>query len=60
LAPATIQTGLSDAAFTEIVSGLEEGAAVVTGMALTSTTPKANGTSTNPFMPKLPTRGQKK
>jgi len=57
-----VQTGLADAAFTEIVSGAAEGDVVVTGFALTSTqagTPPAAATPSNPFMPKMPPGGKR-
>lgn len=57
-----VQTGLADAAFTEIVSGAVEGEVVVTGVALTSTKaapPAAAATPGNPFMPKMPPGGKR-
>lgn len=59
LEPVSVQTGLSDSAFTEIVSGLEEGVIVATG---TSLVPAASASSgvTNPFVPKMPPRGNKR
>lgn len=57
-----VQTGLADAAFTEIVSGVPEGEVVVTGLALTSTkagTPAAAATPSNPFMPRMPPGGKR-
>jgi hypothetical protein len=61
LEPVPVQTGLSDAAFTEIVSGIAEGTVVVTGVALTPAGGATTGaTSTNPFMPKVPRHGEKR
>jgi len=55
-----VQTGLSDAAFTEIVSGVDEGALVVTGPALVVPASKSAGAATtNPFMPKIPAHGKR-
>lgn len=57
-----VQTGLADAAFTEIVSGVPEGEIVVTGLALTSAkpgAPAASATPSNPFMPKMPPGGKR-
>jgi HlyD family secretion protein len=56
-----VQTGLSDATFTEIISGISAGQVVVTGPALTAAPAKSTGaTSTNPFMPKMPPKGSKR
>jgi HlyD family secretion protein len=61
LEPASVHTGLSDSAYTEIVSGIDEGAVVATG---TSLLPASAGTSspvTNPFVPRMPgPRGTKR
>lgn len=57
-----VRTGLADAAFTEIVSGVSEGEVVVTGLALTSHkagAPAAAATPSNPFMPKMPGGGKR-
>lgn len=55
-----VRTDLSDAAFTEIMSGVEEGTVVVTGIALLPAGQSSATTPTNPFMPKMPGRGQKR
>jgi HlyD family secretion protein len=60
LEPVPVQTGLSDAAFTEIVSGISEGTVIVTGVALTPGGATTGATSTNPFMPKVPRHGEKR
>jgi HlyD family secretion protein len=53
-----VRIGLGDAAHTEIVSGLPDGAIVVTGVALT--TGAAAATKVNPFVPKMPPHGTKR
>ena len=55
--PTRIVTGLSDGQYTEVVSGLAEGARVITGVA----TPARAGASpspgtTNPFNPQMQRR----
>jgi len=57
-----VRTGLSDAAFTEIVAGVTDGTAVVTGIALTPAKSggSAPASTSNPFMPKMPPSGQKR
>jgi len=57
-----VQAGLSDAAYTEIVSGVSDGTAVVTGIALTPARGggAASAATSNPFMPKMPSTGQKR
>lgn len=55
LEPIVVQTGLSDSAYAEIVSGAEEGAVVATGISLLPATgTSAGGATTNPFMPRMP------
>ena len=51
---------MSDAAFTEITSGLEDVPAVITGVALLPAGAASASTPTNPFMPKMPGHGQKR
>lgn len=57
-----VRTGLNDAAFTEILSGVEEGTMIATGISLIPAKDASNsGTPTNPFMPKMPAgRGTKR
>jgi HlyD family secretion protein len=49
-----VRTGLADGGYTEILSGLEEGAVVATGTSTTAPAPSGT-TSTNPFLPRPPT-----
>lgn len=53
LVETTVQTGLSDSLRTEIVSGLDEGAVIATGISLIQASTDAQAT-TNPFAPKMP------
>jgi hypothetical protein len=55
LTATTARTGLSDSSFTEILSGVDEGAVVATGTSTTAPAPAAGGTATNPFVPRPPT-----
>ncbi len=54
LSPVAVETGLSDSAYSEIVSGIEEGATVITGIAPVGEAAGDEATR-NPFMPRLPT-----
>jgi HlyD family secretion protein len=60
LEPVIVRTGLSDSAFTEIVSGLEEGSIVATGTSLLPASGATTSGVTNPFVPKMPPRGTKR
>ena len=57
LVPTPVQTGLADASFTEIVSGLAEKAVVVTGTTTAQASAASQGTATNPFGPPRPKSG---
>lgn len=46
-----VKTGLTDTTYTEILSGIDEGAVVATGLALTLDTKQS---ATNPFVPRMP------
>lgn len=48
-----VQTGLGDSAYTEIVSGLDAGAVVATGISLLPAEDSSSAT-TNPFVPRMP------
>ena len=50
-----VQTGLGDSAYTEIMSGLDEGAVVATGISLIPAAGSSSAT-TNPFVPRMPAR----
>ena len=51
----TVRTGLSDSTYTEILSGLEEGAVVAIGTSIAPMAPAApDATTTNPFAPRRP------
>ena len=56
--PRRVQVGLSDGQFVEVVSGLEEGATVVTGTTDTDARAPRPGASpsTNPFNPQFQRR----
>jgi HlyD family secretion protein len=54
LTPIEVTPGLTDNAYTEIMAGLDEGAAVVTGIALPGEAASDDATR-NPFMPRMPT-----
>ena len=58
ISPVVVRIGLGDAAFTEVVAGLDEGAIVVTGAALAHA--PAAETKVNPFVPKMPPHGTKR
>ena len=49
LQPMRLQTGISDGAYTEVLSGLKEGDKVVTGVKLSSSEASAQTTGANPF-----------
>lgn len=54
LSTVAVRTGLSDSAYTEILSGVGEGAVVATGTSLLAPASAAGTTVTNPFVPKMP------
>ena len=54
LTATAVRTGLSDNSFTEILSGVDQGAVVATGTSITAPAPAAGGTATNPFVPRPP------
>jgi HlyD family secretion protein len=57
LAPLTVQAGLTDNVNVEVTGpGLEEGEAVVTGLAATNAAPSAVANSGSPLMPTFPRR----
>jgi HlyD family secretion protein len=60
LEPVAVRTGLGDAMFTEILSGLDESLSVVTGMVATGAAPVESTAPTNPFLPKMPKGGPKR
>jgi len=49
LTPVQIKVGISDGASTEVISGLEEGAQVVTAILSSGESPRGAGPSRNPF-----------
>lgn len=51
----SVTTGITDGAYTEIASGIEEGANVVIGTVMVETEPQQQ--TTNPFSPMRPRRG---
>ncbi len=60
-APVDVRLGISDGQWVEVRSGLEEGATVITGVALPGAAPSANGRpnaspTSNPFQPQFQRR----
>ncbi len=60
-APVEVRLGISDGQWVEVRSGLEEGATVITGIALPGAAPSANGRpsaspTSNPFQPQFQRR----
>lgn len=47
--PVTVKTGISDGIYTEVLSGLNEGDAIVTGQTITGGGAAGAGAATNPF-----------
>jgi len=61
LKPIPVVPGLNDGANTEILSGASEGMVVVTGSkTVAESEEKEEETTTNPFLPKMPRRGNRK
>lgn len=56
--PAAVTTGVTDGTATEVISGLEEGQEVVTGIMLAED--KEEAQVNNPFTPKFPSRQQRR
>lgn len=57
LIPITVQIGLADTSYTEIVSGVSAGAVVATGTVSSATAAAASSGTTNPFAPARPPAG---